>query len=1127
MIEPIVIKVVDKVPIVVSGPQYVVCDNSDYPVVWQLDEEWAQFESRTMQANYKDGTYERVLFTGNTCALPALPVPGPVHVGLFAGDIHTTRPARLLAVRSATTDSGEERDSMPNGYAQAIKALDGKLDRNQGTENAGKALVVGDDGGVVPGEVQGSSLPAMSSDTAGKMLTNDGENAEWTEQDDWSRLVVTIKVDEKTGDNTWSCTADKTVGEIRSAVEGGRSVVAVSGFFDGASIPLVNTIGYILFQGVSPNMYPSGITNIVMVSGNSATMKSIPFNDHDAIHTFAETLNAAKQAQARENIGLTPVAKTDEMTQSVGLDTETGGLYTKPGPGAWYVTVTQTSSDSVVATADKTPQEIVAAYQAGYSIYANIVVKPDANSTEFAMAPIVFGDLDSFTVVFSTVRSMRFFTDVAVAFCAMFVDGGWSVNLFELAKTADIPDAYTLPVASPTQLGGVKPVAKTDAMTRGVGVDSNGGLYTEPDSVYYIDLEGTFPNFTTSKTNAEIHSAYQSGRTLVCRFYQDDTRWTLPLLSPTLGLWLFGAVISTGKPVDVDAAQGIAAIVGNGQGIVTQIDLAAKADIPAIPTALPNPNALTIKVGDNTTTYDGSAAKTVEVENGNVTDEQVSGAVSTWLTAHPEATTTVQDGSVSAKKLEGYHVVCRDVPWTLFLDGYKTTTTVSSEEPGCAIYCVKLESGKTYCISNLPYPDNTNEFVTDPSINYFGYYFGYSTLPDVDANVASNRDRLYGYFVAGLLNTFMISAINRGYIEFAISGDMPGGSAPYYFTVKQDCFLLRASTKPATGQRINNLPVAEVLPGMSDIGYGPSGQAWSTFKKDLGSSYAGDNGYVQQIFASKVATAEKQRAYAAMSRDVPRDRTLNIQFIGDSITYAASNAGLQNSFVKYVSMNLQAQQLRLCQSGVSVTTGGGSYDWNGKPNSSADYNAEMSGYSGLVQKLAEYKSNLSLSVWSDSVDIVVVELGTNDHWEQSALGVQTDLTADTNFYGAVEKTLTLLEETFPHAQILWLLPFKNQRWKTSTIKLVDYLIALKVICQMHTRCWVLDLTDKWFLDYDDTDLRSSFFIDGVHITGAAHKCVAESMIDKIREIVSVCGTRQIETVHTTNANDSVYGSSST
>lgn len=150
MIEPIVIKVTDKVPELVSGPDYVVCDNSDYTVVWQLDEEWAQFESRTMQVNYKDDTYERVLFTGNTCALPALPVPGPVHVGLFAGNIHTTRPARLLAVRSATTDSGEERDPMPNGYAQAIKALDGKLDKNQGAENAGKALVVDEEGNASP-----------------------------------------------------------------------------------------------------------------------------------------------------------------------------------------------------------------------------------------------------------------------------------------------------------------------------------------------------------------------------------------------------------------------------------------------------------------------------------------------------------------------------------------------------------------------------------------------------------------------------------------------------------------------------------------------------------------------------------------------------------------------------------------------------------------------------------------------------------------------------------------------------------------------------------------------------------------------------------------------------------------
>lgn len=337
MIEPIVIKVTDKVPELVSGPEYVVCDNSDYTVVWQLDEEWAQFEHRTMQVNYKDGTYERVLFTGNSCALPAIPVPGPVHVGLFAGDIHTTRPARLLAVRSATTDSGEERDPMPDGYAQAIKALDGKLDKNQGADNAGKALVVGDDGNVVPGEAQGgSSLPVASPTQLG---------------------------------------------------------------------------------------------------------------------------------------GVKPVAKTDTMTRGVGVDTD-GGLYTEPG--AWYVTVTQAFSDSVMATADKTAAEVYAAYQAGYAVYARVRL--------------------------ANVR----------------------VGFYVLPLVACIPNG-------------------------------NGGVAALGFSV-------------------------------------------------------------AGQQSSVETHKVILVLFRNNQWVIVSTDLAGLKDIP---TALPNPNALAIKVGDTTTTYDGSAAKTVEVPDGN------------------------------------------------------------------------------------------------------------------------------------------------------------------------------------------------------------------------------------------------------------------------------------------------------------------------------------------------------------------------------------------------------------------------------------------------------------------------------------------------------------------------------
>ena len=356
MIEPIVIKVVDKVPIVVSGPQYVVCDNSDYTVVWQLDEEWAQFEHRTMQVNYKDGTYERVLFTGDSCTLPDIPVSGPVHVGLFAGDIHTTRPARLLAVRSATTDSGEERDPMPNGYAQAIEALDAKLDKNQGADNAGKALVVGDDGNVVPGEAQG---------------------------------------------------------------------------------------------------------------------------------------------------------------------------------------------------------------------------------------------------------------------------GG------------------SLPVASPTQLGGVKPVAKTDAMTQSIGVDGTGGLYVEPSKVYYIDLEGAYPDYTCPVAMADIKAAYEAGKVLECRCAMGKYTATLPLSipMPDLSAWIFSGSGALDTPPLDFAAQSLTIAVTSGGVLASNTKLARMGDIP---TSLKNPNALTITIGDNVVSYDGSETRAITIPTGGSSGGETWELINTFEIAEADAARVIK-----------------------------------------------------------------------------------------------------------------------------------------------------------------------------------------------------------------------------------------------------------------------------------------------------------------------------------------------------------------------------------------------------------------------------------------------------------------------------------------------------
>lgn len=506
MIEPIVIKVVDKVPIVVSGPQYVVCDNSDYTVVWQLDEEWAQFEHRTMQVNYKDGTYERVLFTGNTCALPAIPVNDWFHVGLFAGDIHTTRPVKLFANRAITTDSGEERDPTPDGYAQAIEALDGKLDKNQGAENAGKALVVGDDGGVVPGEAQGGSLPAMSSDTAGKMLTNDGDKAEWG---DVPKEVMCVNFT-RDDDGYWS--ADKNWDDAAALIESGGYVYAM---VDSLAIPFVN---YAAGQVAGPVIiFHIGLHNTSVVKYNvviwhqngliSASEDGIPI-----VMYGEQTLTADQQSQARKNIG------------------------------------------------------------------------------------------------------------------------------------AGTP--YDLPIADADTLGGVKPVAKTNAMTRGVGVDSNGGLYTGPGA-WYVNITGTLNTPTGDKTPAEIYQAYTDGYAVYAVVQMTALYRGMPFLLPLVAI-----VPASGSYLVAFSASAEPHLSGEGIIEITATwnqrwylfvsEIASKDDIPTVPSALPNPNALTITIGDNVVSYDGSAARAVTIPTGGSSGGETWELINTFEVAEADAARVIK-----------------------------------------------------------------------------------------------------------------------------------------------------------------------------------------------------------------------------------------------------------------------------------------------------------------------------------------------------------------------------------------------------------------------------------------------------------------------------------------------------
>lgn len=111
--------------VAVSDTQSIVCDNSDYTVHWALDEEWRAYDTKTMRTIYMDGTFEDKAFSGDTIELPVCTVPGAVQIGLFAGNIRTSRVAILRALPSARSAAGAPADPPESVYDQLMEIIKG------------------------------------------------------------------------------------------------------------------------------------------------------------------------------------------------------------------------------------------------------------------------------------------------------------------------------------------------------------------------------------------------------------------------------------------------------------------------------------------------------------------------------------------------------------------------------------------------------------------------------------------------------------------------------------------------------------------------------------------------------------------------------------------------------------------------------------------------------------------------------------------------------------------------------------------------------------------------------------------------------------------------------------------
>lgn len=143
---------------------------------------------------------------------------------------------------------------------------------------------------------------------------------------------------------------------------------------------------------------------------------------------------------------------------------------------------------------------------------------------------------------------------------------------------------------------------------------------------------------TTDKTYAQIQEAIQDGKRAVMKARLSGTDFILPQVGKFLGYYAFAAVLNLASNVALqytimvgEQDNGVinCRVVtydtdGNLQQVTMDSDPTEAMEIAtkkyvddSVPTALKNPNELTIKIGSTTVTYDGSTAQTVTIADGS------------------------------------------------------------------------------------------------------------------------------------------------------------------------------------------------------------------------------------------------------------------------------------------------------------------------------------------------------------------------------------------------------------------------------------------------------------------------------------------------------------------------------
>lgn len=516
-----------------------------------------------------------------------------------------------------------------------------------------------------------------------------------------------------------------------------------------------------------------------------------------------------------------------------------------------------------------------------------------------------------------------------------------------------------------------------------------------------------------------------------------------------------------------------------------------------------------------------------ELKDGSVTTEKLSDDAVSREKIKAGAI-AVNELDISYKKI---YVEPYIVTEGLYL--YNRRVDASTGENQSNIYCIELKAGKAYMVISEDYPRDENvtaDRTKGDSTGMINSRFGVSSVKISDwkpgDNVSQRCDLADGAFVYSAIK----SLNTKGNV--ILNDALASSDSNYYpsmFTAVTDLYLYFASYVPVGTQYLVTVPTGsyflevEEVPDFdepTDYVTTTNNQFLEPFKfiRNYTDYYTGDkikNNYlVTNVFASKRNRMLETALFRA-SRNIS-EYSVCAYIIGDSITYASSNAGLQNAWRKYITAKINIYQSSIAVSGTTMTYGYGT-DWSSAING-ASSSIEFTGVRGIktaIKTTGKGSSKQQHAFSLGLMEFAIVALGTNDFGNNAKLGSVETFDDDGTFYGAAYQLFHFLHDEMKIPYVIFVAPFKRENWNVKNEAEVPYTIydlvhALAEISLLENDMYVMDCTDRWYLNYDDPAIRDKSFIDYVHIKPYAHHMFTIDLALFIQNIVAVRGLRHYQ-----------------